>query len=124
MSLLLSCRTFCRCCLSFSFFKNRHLIGSDILKRFVNTARPLHFSAIHLCSITKTEVQAQVVLGLVASAAAHFVHLLLVAGKDRNPCTNSIPVGFLTHGLDQNPILLLAAILQQAGSLVHIVDDD
>src|SRR4026209_2976739 len=89
----------------------------------MNATGPLDLSAVNLCSLTEAEVQAQVVLGLVASAAPYFVHLLLAASKNRDPRTNSIPVGFLAHGLDQNPILLLAAILQQAGRLVHIVHD-
>ena len=89
--------------LSFSLFENHHLIGAHILKRFVNAARPLHLSAVNFCSVAETEVQTQVVLGHVASAAAHFVHLLLVAGKDRDPRSNAIPIGFLAHRLDQTP---------------------
>ena len=55
-ALLLSCRTFRRCRFPFSLFKDGYLISSDVLKRFMNPARPLHFSAIDFCSVTEAEV--------------------------------------------------------------------
>jgi len=122
--LFLACWILRRCRLSRSLFKNQNLIGANVLKRFINAARPLHLSAVNFCGVTETEVQTQIVLRNVAAAAAHLVHLLLAAGKDRDPRSNAIPIRFLAHRFDQHPILFLTAILQQAWSLVHIVDHD
>ena len=69
-------------------------------------------------------MEPQVVVGDKAAAAAHFIHLPEAAGDQGYPGANAITVGLLARKLDQEPIFPFPEILQQAGPVIHVIDDD
>src|SRR5438309_2411375 len=68
-----------------AFFQSDDLIGFQILKEFLSTARPTHLNPIYLGGIADTEMQAKIVLRNVANAAANLVNLSMVFGHENDP---------------------------------------
>ena len=73
----------------------------------------------------KTEVNAEVVLREVASAAADFVYLPVLSGDTGHARANAAAIGFHANGLNPDPMILrLRLQLQHRRKRVHVVDDD
>ena len=56
------------------------------------------------------------------AAAADFLQLLMATRSHRHPGTDRVAIGFCPNELDQNPISVLAIVLQQARRIVAVVD--
>src|SRR5262245_19309403 len=99
---------------SAALFKSDYLVGFQIFEDFFSSPGPEDFNAFDSCGVPDPEMQAQVVLGDVTVAAACFIHLLQPVGNYGDAGADSASIRFFPYELDQNPILPLAIIFQQA----------
>src|SRR5262245_56050360 len=66
----------------------------------------------------------QIILREIAASAADFVNLPVISGDYCNAGSDTVAVGLVAYGFDKNPVFLVAHVLEQAGSVIHIVDYD
>src|SRR5207249_11262132 len=59
-----------------TFFNADHLIGSNVFERLHMSARPADFKPVHLCDLSKSEVDAQIVLGSPTPSASYLINLV------------------------------------------------
>ena len=107
-----------------ALFQCDDLVGLQVLKTLFSSTRPEDFDTLDFRSGPDPEMQAQVVLRDVTAAAAHFIYLLQISSYYGDAGANAVAVRFFPDGFDQNPILPLAIILQQARRIVHIIHDN
>lgn len=69
-------------------------------------------------------MQAKIALRNVASAAAHILGLLMPPGADCYARANAITVRFGSSQSQKNPVAVIAVVLEQAGRIVAVVDQD
>src|SRR5687767_12531593 len=69
-------------------------------------------------------MQSKVVLRDEAAPAPDFVHLSSTAGKNRDPRSYTIAVRFSAECFEDDPVSFVATVPEQAGSVVHIVDNN
>src|SRR5215471_4966010 len=112
------------CRIPFPLLQNNNPVGLDIFKHFVPAAGPGYFNPLNSRGVAEPEVQPQIVLRHVAASAADFIHLPGARRYYRYPRADSIAVRLCANGLDEEPVLLLSKILQQAQRIVHVVDYD
>lgn len=75
--------------------------------------------------ITQSEVDAQIVLGNIAAAAANLVNLTLVAGPNLDSGADPIAIGFDADRLNFDPMVPVSTVVsQQVRWPVHVIDDD
>src|SRR5262245_37223452 len=109
---------------SFALFQRDDLVGFQIIEGFFSSARPEDFDTLDFRRGADSEMQAHIILGDIAVAAAHFVHLLQPGGRHGAAGADAVAVRFAPDRLDQDPVLLGAIVLQSARRIVHIVDAD
>src|SRR5207247_5844971 len=73
----------------------------------------------------KAEMQPEVVLRNVASAASHFVDLPLGAHGNFDSRSDAVPVRLASDGHDLNPVVAIAALVaKQEGRTIHVINGD
>src|SRR4030095_9205601 len=107
-----------------AFFQDRDLTCFQIFKELLLPAGPEDLDAIDFHGWSKAEVQPQITLREITPSTADFVDLPVLSGNHGNSGSDTVSVGLLACGLDKNPVLLFAQVLEQARQVIHIVDDD
>src|SRR5262245_12539671 len=85
---------------SFALFQRGDLVGFQIFEGFFSSARPEDFDTLDFRRGADSEMQAHIILGDVAVAAAHLVHLLQPGGHHGDAGANAVAVRFSSDGLD------------------------
>src|SRR5262245_66299530 len=83
---------------SFALFQRGDLIGFQIFEGFFSSARPEDFDTLDFRRGADSEMQAHIILGDVAAAAAHLVHLLHHGGQHGYACADAVAVRFSFAG--------------------------
>src|SRR6266478_536915 len=80
-------------------------IRGKIFKSFDQAAGPAHLHPINLCRSAEAEMDAHVVIGNVAGAAAHFVNESARSRFHRDPCPDAVAVGFDPNRPKRDPVV-------------------
>src|SRR6266702_8585100 len=98
-------------------------IRGKILKSFDQAAGPAHLHPINLCRSAEAEMDAHVVVGNIAGAAAHFVNESARARFHRDPCPDAVAVGFNPDRPKRDPVVRGARVVdQKRRRSVHVAD--
>src|SRR6266566_865695 len=98
-------------------------IGGKIFKSLDQTAGPAHLHPINLCRSAEAEMDAHVVIGNVAGAAAHFVNESARARFHRDPCADAVAIGFAPGRTKRDPVVRVARVVdQKRRRSVHVAD--
>src|SRR6266851_1471246 len=99
-------------------------IGGKIFKSLDQAAGPAHLHPINLCRSAEAEMDAHVVIGNVAGAAAHFVNESARACFHRDSCPDAVAVGFDPDRPKRDPVVPVARVVdQKRRRSVHVADD-
>ena len=96
---------------AFALFDKDDLVRLDVFERFNEAAGPADFEDLDVFGFTDAEVDAEIVLGKIAAAAADFVNLrmqALLAGKMSDAFdarADAAAIRFRADGFDFNPIV-------------------
>src|SRR5712691_9272287 len=96
---------------AFALFDEDNLIGLDVLEGFDEAAGPADFEELDVFGFSDAEVDAEIVLGKIAAAAADFVDLRMetfFTGKMRDAFdarADAAAIGFCADGFDFDPIV-------------------
>src|SRR5260370_18692940 len=99
---------------AFAFFDEDYLVGFDVFERFDEAARPADFEELDGFGFADAEVDAEIVLGKIAAAAADFVNLrmqTLLAGKMRDALdarADAAAIGSRADGCDCDPLVAVS----------------
>src|SRR5713226_3773978 len=80
-------------CAGGAFFEGVDGVGGEVFEAFDEAAGPADFDPVDLDGGAKAEVDAGVVVGDVAGAAADFVDESAGAGFDEDSCADAIAIG-------------------------------
>src|SRR5437660_3531025 len=115
---------------AFALFDEDDLIGLDVFQRFDEAAGPADFEKLDGFGFADAEVEAQIVLRKIATAAADFVDLgmeTFFAGEMRDAFdarADAAAIGFCANGFDFDPVVCGAGIAaQKLRKIVDGVDD-
>src|SRR5260370_34634848 len=99
-------------------------IRGKIVKSRDQTAGPAHLHPINLCRSAAAEMDAHVVIGNIAGAAAHFVNESTRARFHRNASPDAVAVGFAPDRAKRDPVVAVARVVdQKRRRSVHVADD-
>src|SRR6266436_388489 len=96
---------------AFAFFDEDDLIRLHVFESFDEAAGPADFEEFHVFGFADAEVDAEIVLGKIAAAAADFVNLrmqTLLAGEMRDAldaCADAAAIGFCADSFYFDPIV-------------------
>src|SRR5262249_19608929 len=88
-----------------AFFDDKDLSHCYVVQRINSAARPSHFNCFHFGRLAEAEMNAQVVLRIVATAAANLVNLRPAVSDDLDPRACRRPIRFHPDQLDRNPVV-------------------
>src|SRR5713101_6624661 len=98
-------------------------IGGKIFKSLDQTTGPAHLHPINLCRSAEAEMDAHVVIGNVAGAAAHFVNKSARARFHGNASADAVAVGFDPNRPKGDPVVPVARVVdQKRRRSVHVAD--
>src|SRR6266849_4863673 len=101
---------------AFAFFHDYQLVGLDVLQRLHKAAGPANLQQLHLLCFADAEMDAQIILRKIASAAAHFVDLRMKGFFARqmrdafDARADAAAIRFRSDGFDFDPIVSGAGI--------------
>ena len=108
-----------------AFCQYMYAIGLQPGPGLLEAIRPTHDNAVDGVRASQPEMEAQVVLRIVAAAAADFLTLLAVGRDEAHQRTDCAPVGLGADKLQRHPVPLAGLIeAEQIRCVVQIVDDD
>src|SRR5262249_16022903 len=88
-----------------AFFDEDDLPPPHAVQCITRAARPSHFNRLPFRRLAKTEMDAQVVLGIVAAAAANLVNLCPAISDNLDPRAGRRSIRFHPDQLDRNPVV-------------------
>src|SRR5216683_2966269 len=98
-------------------------IGGKVFKSLDQAAGPAHLHPINLCRSAEAEMDAHVVIGNVAGAAAHFVNKSARARFHGNASADAVAVGFDPNRPKGDPVVPVARVVdQKRRRSVHVAD--
>ena len=108
-----------------ALFNRKELIRLETPDPVDVAAGPPNFQDLDYFSLPNAKVQAQVILGVVASTAAHFSHQSQLACDAGDPGSDCAAIGPLPHKLDLQPVTQIPTVVSKKfRNGVHWVDDD
>src|SRR5262249_33965957 len=111
--------------LSGTFLQRVIAVDGEIRPRFVLTVGPANFDTLDRPRLTEPEVHTQIVLRVVAAAAAHLLPLHTLARHQANARADGVTVRTGSDQLQRNPVSLSRSIeSKQVRKIVDVVDDD
>src|SRR5436309_1457682 len=109
----------------FPLLDHMYVTGGQIANRFLRSRRPGELDGISLGRSRQSEVQAKVVLRIIAGAAPHLVDLAAIAAGDLDAGSDCRSVRSRSDTLDQDRMMCGGAVVaQQRRRSVKIIDDD
>src|SRR5205823_11544551 len=99
---------------SLRFLDHEQMTGSQVAKRLLHAGGPGDFDDVGCGGMGKTEMQAEVVLRIVARTASDLVYLAVPAARHLHASADGRSIRARSHTLDQyRPIATLVVIAQQ-----------
>src|SRR5215510_12010287 len=95
------------------FFDHDFLIDRSLADRIDNSARPSDFNTFYLRRAAQTEMDAQVVLRVITTAASQFANLRALLGDYFDARPNAAAVRFDTLQFDRDPVVARLHIASQ-----------
>src|SRR5262245_36787377 len=108
-----------------AFFDENDLARRHVIQGVDHAARPSRFDRLRLRRLAEAEMDAHVVLRVVAAAAANLVDPRPAVGFNLDPRANAVTVRFRADEFDRNPVVIRRRIRpQQNRKIVDRVDHD
>src|SRR5262249_51338314 len=106
-----------------AFFDEDDLARSHVVQRINHAARPSHFNRLRFRRLAESEMGAQVVLGIVAAAAANLINLCPAVSDTLDPRAGRRSIRFHPDQLDRYPVVIRRRIRpQQNRKIVDWID--
>src|SRR6202007_86861 len=116
---------------AFALFHVDQFVHGEVLQRVHHAARPANFEQVHFLRLPETEMYSQVVLRKEASAAAHFINLLMRPGfaghfdYATQAGANAAAVGFSSNRANLYPGVVERGIAaDELRQIVHTVHNE
>ena len=96
---------------AFAFFDGQNLIGFQICEFGQSAAGPLNFDLIDCGALTKPEVQARILRGLVAHTSLPFIVKNQIPGSDSHARADGIAIRPRADKKKLQPVIRTAAVV-------------
>ncbi len=107
-----------------AFFESVNGVGGKVAEFFEETAGPADLDSIDFGGSAETEVDAHVVIGDKAGAAADFVHESARADFQGDFRADAIAIGLDTDGAEGDPVIAVAEVIdEKRRKSIHVADD-